>query len=247
MSNASSDGDRDGPRIRVGETDWPVRLVSHARARRYRLVFDGVRGELRLTLPCRASAARALAWAGEQQLWIARQVGQAAGPVCVGPGVTLPLFGIPRRIDWSPTAPRALCLDGEALRVGGPAETVGRRIERWLKAEALALMERESRAIAAAAGLRVGRVGVGDPRSRWGSCTAGGDLRYSWRLVMVPDHVRRATVAHEVAHLRHMDHGPAFHALVAQLHDGDVAAARDWLRREGRGLHRYRFGEAVRI
>ena len=74
------------------------------------------------------------------------------------------------------------------------------------------------------------------------SCTATGDLRYSWRLVMAPDHVRRATVAHEVAHLRHMDHGRAFHVLVDELHDGDVAAARDWLRREGRGLHRYRFG-----
>ena len=82
---------------------------------------------------------------------------------------------------------------------------------------------------------------VGDPRSRWGSCTHDGDLRYSWRLVMAPNHVRRATVAHEVAHLRHMDHGAGFHALVDELHDGDVAAARGWLRREGRGLHRYRF------
>ena len=115
------------------------------------------------------------------------------------------------------------------------------QIERWLKAEALELMERESREIATIAGLAVGRVAVGDPRSRWGSCTHDGDLRYSWRLVMAPDHVRRATVAHEVAHLRHMDHGAAFHALVDELHDGDVAAARGWLRREGRALHRYRF------
>jgi predicted metal-dependent hydrolase len=60
-------------------------------------------------------------------------------------------------------------------------------------------------------------------------------------LIMAPDHVRRATVAHEVAHLRHMDHSPAFHALVDELHDGDVAAARHWLRAHGRDLHRYRF------
>ena len=98
------------------------------------------------------------------------------------------------------------------------------------------------REIAAHAGLRVGRIGIGDPRSRWGSCTHDGDLRYSWRLILAPDHVRRATVAHEVAHLRHMDHGADFHALVDELHDGDVGAARAWLRREGRGLHRYRFG-----
>ncbi|WP_411340142.1 M48 family metallopeptidase [Sphingopyxis sp. J-6] len=241
MSNASSDFRAEGPHILVGDEAWPVRLVHHAQSRRYRLVFDAPRGELRLTLPRRANAARALKWASEQQDWLAEQVGKAALPVLVGPGAAVPVFGALRRIDWSAAAPRAVRLDDEALTLGGPRETVGRRVERWLRAEALALMERESRAIAARAGLVVGRVGVGDPRSRWGSCTATGDLRYSWRLVMAPAHVRRATVAHEVAHLRHMDHGSDFHALVDELHDGDVAAARGWLRREGRGLHRYRF------
>src|SRR3546814_18367538 len=95
-------------------------------------------------------------------------------------------------------------------------------------------MERESREIATIAGLAVGRVAVGDPRSRWGSCTHDGDLRYSWRLVMAPDHVRLATVTHEVAHLRNIDHGPAFHAPVDALHNHDVAAARGWLRRARR-------------
>lgn len=241
MSNVSFDPDAEGLHIWVAGTAWPVRLVHHARSRRYRLVFDGARGELRLTLPRRANAAKALQWAGEQQDWLAQQVGKTATPVLVGPGATVPVFGVDRLIVWTPTAPRAVRLDGSTLHVGGPADTVARRVERWLKAEALALMEGESRSIAAAAGLRVGRVGVGDPRSRWGSCTHDGDLRYSWRLVMAPDHVRRATVAHEVAHLRHMDHGAAFHALVDALHDGDVGTARAWLRREGRGLHRYRF------
>lgn len=243
MWNASSDRSAEAPpQIWIGGDAWPVRLVHHARARRYRLVFDAARAELRLTLPRRGSSAKALAWASEQQDWLAEQVGKAAAPVRVGPGTLLPVFGVERRIGWDPAHPRAVRLESDALLLGGPAESAARRVERWLRAEALVLMERESRALAAAAGLTVGRVGIGDPRSRWGSCTHDGDLRYSWRLVMAPDHVRRATVAHEVAHLRHMDHSPAFHALVAELHDGDVAAARSWLRREGRGLHRYRFG-----
>ena len=241
LSNVSSDFAPEGPHIWVGDAAWPVRVVRHTQSRRYRLVFDGARGELRLTVPRRTNERAALKWASEQQAWLVEQVGKAALPVIVGPGAAVPFLGIERRIDWAPTAPRAIRLDGENLRVGGPVETVGRRIERWLKGHALDLMERESREIAGAAGLSVGRVGVGDPRSRWGSCTHDGDLRYSWRLVMAPDHVRRATVAHEVAHLRHMDHGPAFHALVDELHDGDVGAARGWLRREGRSLHRYRF------
>lgn len=241
MSNAWFNPHGDEPHIRIGDDPWPVRIVHHARSRRYRLVVDAARGQLRLTVPLRANVRAALKWAGEQQAWLAEQVGKAALPVVVGPGVTIPFLGTHRRIDWVAGAPRTVTLDPQALRVGGPAETLGRRIERWLKAEALDLLERESRDIAARAGLTVGRIGVGDPRSRWGSCTHDGDLRYSWRLIMAPDHVRRATVAHEVAHLRHMDHGPDFHALVDRLHDGDVAAARGWLRREGRGLHRYRF------
>ena len=243
MSNASSDFAPEGPHIWVGDEAWPVRVVRHAQSRRYRLVFDGARGELRLTVPRRTNERAALKWAGEQQLWLAEQVGKAALPVVVGPGASVPFIGIDHHIDWTLTAPRAIRIDDEILRVGGPAETVGRRIERWLKGQALELMERESREIAAAAGLTVGRVGVGDPRSRWGSCTHDGDLRYSWRLIMAPGYVRRATVAHEVAHLRHMDHGAEFHALVDELHDGDVAMARSWLRREGRSLHRYRFGD----
>lgn len=230
------------PLIFVGDDAWPVRLVHHARSRRYRLVFDAARAELRLTLPRRGSATKALRWASEQQEWLAEQVGKAVVPVDIGSGSTVPLFGIDRRIEWNAALPRAVRLEGDALVLGGPADSVGRRVERWLKAQALDLMAAESREIATRAGLSVGRVGIGDPRSRWGSCTATGDLRYSWRLVMAPDHVRRATVAHEVAHLRHMDHGRAFHALVDELHDGDVAAARAWLRREGRALHRYRFG-----
>ena len=241
LSNASFDPSTDRPHIRVGDEAWPVRVVRHAQSRRYRLVFDGARGELRLTVPYRASERAALKWANEQQAWLAEQAGKAVVPIMVGPSSVLPFRGIERHIDWAPAAPRAIRMEDDRLHVGGPVETLGRRLERWLKAQALELMERESREIAAVAGLAVGRVGVGDPRSRWGSCTHDGDLRYSWRLVMAPNHVRRATVAHEVAHLRHMDHGAGFHALVDELHDGDVAAARGWLRREGRMLHRYRF------
>ncbi|MFZ5726860.1 MAG: metal-dependent hydrolase, partial [Pseudomonadota bacterium] len=127
-----------------------MRVVRHAQSRRYRLVFDGARGELRLTVPRRASERAAIQWAAGQQAWLAEQIGKAARPVLVGPGATIPFRGIDRRIDWAPGAPRAVRLGGDALAVGGPIESVGRRIERWLKAEALALMEGESRAIAAA-------------------------------------------------------------------------------------------------
>ena len=127
--------------------------------------------------------------------------------------------------------------DGRIV-VGGPADRVEARLLRWLKAEALRLLEAETRDYAARAGVVVPRVGVGDPVSRWGSCAWSGGIRYSWRLILAPDFVRRATAAHEVAHRVHMNHGPAFHALVADILGDDPAPARAWLKRHGAGLHR---------
>ena len=80
----------------------------------------------------------------------------------------------------------------------------------------------------------VGRLEIAfeQAREQRGQC-----IRINWRLVQAPDHVRRSVVAHEVAHLVHFDHSPAFRALLAGLFEGDLEAADQWLRREGRGLY----------
>jgi predicted metal-dependent hydrolase len=74
-------------------------------------------------------------------------------------------------------------------------------------------------------------------RRRWGSCAPDGAIRINWRLIMAPDFVRRSVVAHEVAHLVHFDHSPRFHALLAELYEGDIDTANRWLKREGRTLY----------
>ena len=121
-------------------------------------------------------------------------------------------------------------LEEDRIIVSGPEEAFAGRLLRWLKAEAKSILDQESREIALRAGVEIARVGVGDARTRWGSCSSEGSLRYSWRLILMPDTVRRYVVAHEVAHRRHMDHGPQFHALEAELFDGSVAEAKRLLR-----------------
>jgi len=88
-----------------------------------------------------------------------------------------------------------------------------------------------------AAGVTVTKVSVADPKARWGSCASTGAIRYSWRLILAPEWVRRATVAHEVAHRVHMNHGAEFHALVRQLDENDPARSSAWLRANGAALH----------
>ncbi len=78
---------------------------------------------------------------------------------------------------------------------------------------------------------------IKDTRSRWGSCAPDGTLSFSWRLVMAPPFVQAYVAAHEAAHLRHLNHGPAFWALVEGLCPGWRLAS-DWLRDDGPRLLR---------
>ncbi|ANI77875.1 MULTISPECIES: M48 family metallopeptidase [Sphingobium] len=217
----------------------PVRVRRSARAKAYRLSLDRARGELRLSLPTKANLHRALGWAQGHEGWVRTQMAAQPALVMFGDGAIFPLEGREVRICWTQGAPRSVRLAEDRLILGGVAESVGPRVLRWLKARARAVLEMESHAMARDHGLVVASVGIGDPRSRWASCASNGAIRYSWRLILCPPHVRRATVAHELAHLLHMDHSPAFHAAHARILGEDPRPARAWLREHGGALHRY--------
>jgi predicted metal-dependent hydrolase len=219
-----------------------VRVKRHHAARRLRLRWDATVGELRLTLPPRHRLSSARTWVGEQSAWIARQRSvHPGGRVAVGPGIVLPVNGDDIEVRWSVTASRVPRLDNGTLLIGGPAERVAPRIARWLATQALADYSARTTKLAGDAGLSFSKIAVGDARRRWGSCSSAGVLRFSWRLMMAPPFVRQALVAHEVAHLAHLDHSQRFRDLEQQLGGGDVAASRLWLRREGSALHRFDF------
>lgn len=222
----------------------PLELRVNGRARRLRLRVDSRTGGLILTVPAGISKRRALAWAATHEEWAGRAVRSLPDRAGIGPAGVVPLFGRAHLVDWDPSRPRRIVRDGDRLVAGGPIEGLERRLLLWLRREALALLAVETQEFAAMLGRRVDRVSVGDPRSRWGSCSSSGAIRYSWRLILAPDFVRRATVAHEVAHLEHMDHGARFHALVERLLGEDPRPARLWLRNEGAALHR--IGGALR-
>lgn len=216
----------------------PLTLRVSRRARRMTLRIDRRGAGLTLTIPWGASRRRALAWAADQEAWARQSLAKVPKRTALTAGGEIRLFGRPHRIAWEAERSRRIVRDGDVIRCGGPAEGLDARLLRWVKRHAHDLLECETREYAAMLGVPAGRVSIGDPRSRWGSCSARGDIRYSWRLILAPDAVRRATVAHEVAHLVHMHHGPDFHALVARLYGREPVEERAWLRREGTGLHR---------
>jgi predicted metal-dependent hydrolase len=204
-----------------------------------RLVVDPRDGAVKLTLPARANLATAVRWAESKRDWIEAVIAALPAPVPLADGMIVPFEDGAFRLCWQAGAPRRVTIEGDSIVVGGPEELAVQRVMRWLRAEALATLTAETAHYVALAGVTPARVGIGDAKTRWGSCTATGDIRYNWRLILAPAEVRRATVAHEVGHRLHMDHSPAFHAAVARLFGRDPKAERAWLRAHGARLHAF--------
>nr|WP_299322131.1 SprT family zinc-dependent metalloprotease [Parasphingopyxis sp.] len=209
----------------------------YPRARSFRLRVDPRDGRVLLSMPQRGSMAKARRWAESQRDWIEERLAQLPRPRPIEANARLPYRGRDVHVDWSHDYPRKPVLDEDRLQLGGSQEAITRRTLNWLKDEARRILTEETNLYAKRAGVDVARISIGDPRSRWGSCASSGNIRYSWRLVMAPEAVLSATVAHEVAHRVHMDHSPQFHALVAELFGRDPAPERAWLRDHGTALY----------
>ncbi len=210
--------------------------VKRAAVRRMNLRLDMRGRAVRLTLPRFVPLGPALKWVEEKRDWVEAQLEKLPSPAPIVPGMMVPLGDELLSLDWAEAYSRRVVRHDDALRVGGPIEALPGRLTRWLKRQAVDQLEAESRAMAAQHGLPLTTVGVGDPASRWGSCSSTGAIRYSWRLILAPDFVLKATVAHELAHLKHMDHSPRFHGFMAELLGDDPKPARDWLKANGARL-----------
>ncbi len=148
-----------------------IEVVRHARARCMRLAVDPRDGRIRLTLPPRASLKKGLAWAEAQSGWIAAQQARLPEMRPLAPGAYFPFAGREIEIVSAPSASRTPKLEDDRLICGGPREGLERRVERWLRAEALRVLSAETAEYAARAGVIVTRV------SRRGSAWPLGKLR----------------------------------------------------------------------
>jgi len=216
----------------------PIEIRPIRGARRLRLRFDEASGTLKLTCPWRTSRRAALAWALDQRHWIDAQLARAMPAEPFADGAAIPIEGMDVRILWTEGGARTPKLVNGELRCGGPAEGLARRVESFLKRLAIETMSREVAEFAVLAGVTARSVSVGDAGTRWGSCSSQGRIRLSWRLILTPAAARRYVVAHEVAHLKHLNHGAEFKALEARLFGPGIAEAKALLRDVGPRLRR---------
>jgi len=217
--------------IRALGLGMPVAIRVSPRARRLALRVDAAARGIELVLPRRVPNDVAIGFVARRRGWIAARVAAMPPPTRLADGATVPVFGVPHRIRRVAEAQAApVTIDGGEIRVRGDPAHLPRRVVDHLKALARRDFAARARALAARLGRSVTRVGVRDPKSRWGSCSSKGALSFSWRLVLAPEPVIDYVVAHEVAHLVEMNHGPRFWRVVAGLCP-DSAGPRAWLKR----------------
>lgn len=232
----------DGDRVEIAGA--VIRLKVHPRARRISLRLDRARREVVATAPGPRRLSEALDFAHSRIDWISARLAELPEAFTLTPGARLSLLGRPVRLEQGRGRPRLeiSAEEGEArLLAPGEGEAFGRAVLRGLKRYALEQMTQLTAPHVAAFGAEPPRISLTDTRSRWGSCKPAygrepAVIRYSWRLVLAPLSVADYVAAHEAAHLRELNHGPAFWRLVAER-VGDPAPQRAWLRSHGASLH----------
>ena len=233
--------DHRDPSVDVAGRTLPIAIRRNGQSKRLtmRLAPDG--SELRITMPVWGRTMDALEFAKARLAWIEKQLAKVPQPLSLGDGAIVPFRDDGLTIKWQEGGARKVRQEDDRLVVGGPRDRLAARVQRWLEGEATCLLREDLTFYCERAGLDVPDLRLSRAQRRWGSCTgerkSGRCIRVNWRLVMAPNHVRRSVVAHEVTHLVHFDHSPAFHRLLGMVFDGEISAADSWLKREGRSLY----------
>lgn len=210
--------------------------------RRLALRIDPVARAVVLSVPPRTSRATLQDMVVSHAGWIEARLAALPPAMPFVEGGVIRLRGRPVRLARRPGrgVPRLLAAGADAVAVlevpaSGP-ERFAPRVLAALKALA------HADAVACAAGLMAqlqrqpGTVTIRDARSRWGSCTSRGDIMLNWRLIGAPSEVLHYVMAHELAHLKELNHSARFWAEVRRLMP-DYQSPREWLAREGASLH----------
>ncbi|MGD0144817.1 MAG: SprT family zinc-dependent metalloprotease, partial [Rhizomicrobium sp.] len=200
--------------LRIEGKPVTITIKLNRRARRLIVKVHPSTGEVTVVAPSQRALNHALEFARSESNWIARRLAEVPAPVAFGPGARIPFRGEEHIVEAADAGPAPVWIDdGEGrriIRVSGRSEHAARRLLDYLKREARKTLIARTGELAQRIGLTPKRITVRDTESRWGSCSADRALSFSWRLILAPDFVLNYVVAHEVAHMRHLNHGVRF-------------------------------------
>ncbi len=228
-----------GPQIlNIAGEAVPVTIRINPRAKRHLIKIEPSNRSVVVVTPYRSSVESALEFAAEHKDWIAAEVAAVPKGKPFKPGCIIPLLGENHKIVHQPHARRGVWVEDGKINVSGAFGHVERRVKDFLKTVAREELATCAYEYARQARVKIERLCVRDTTTRWGSCSCSGTLSFSWRLVLAPYWVLDYVTAHEVAHLRHLDHSDRFWSVVDKLvphaEDGE-----EWLEDNGALLYAY--------
>lgn len=246
MSKAPAKAQSSFNREKLSVLGAPVEVRRHAGARRLTLRVSRTRRAVIVTLPLQCDLGEAGSFLNRNIDWVRARLDSLPQAVEYTDGAFMPFRGETHCLVFTGLRPASgagvVCrFKGKQfpeLRVAGDIAHAPRRLSDWLAAQAKADLTARVAFHAGVLNVKAKRIDVRDQASRWGSCSTTKVLSFSWRLVMAPPTILDYVAAHEVAHLREMNHGRRFWALVRHTYP-DLDEAKHWLRIYGLDLHRY--------
>lgn len=217
----------------------PVKLIVNPRARHVSVRIDPTRREAIATAPSKRYLKHAERFAAERAGWIAQELSRLPKGVQLTPGARVTLRGVEHELAYEHgrTAPRIEMVCPPRLVAPAPDIALFEgRLLRFFKEEARRDLIDRVATHAVTLDVRPARLQVKELRSRWGSCSVDGVLSFSWRLILAPPFVLDYLAAHEVAHLKEMNHSRRFWAHVRRCMP-EYERGRAWLHQHGAALH----------
>lgn len=220
-----------------------VRIVENPRTSRLtlRLVPASKTGEsLKVTVPPGTPDLEVDEFLQRNRAWAAARISRLPEVQKIEEGAVIPFRGIPHKIIHSGNKRGVVNIGmeefGPVIRVHGNKDFITRRVADFLRRQAKQDLSRAVKTYSEALGVKANSITIRDTTSRWGSCSSSGALNFSWRIILAPPEVLNYLAAHEVAHLREMNHSDRFWALVEDICP-DMKAQKAWLRNHGSKLH----------
>ena len=176
----------------------------------------------------------------KHRAWAAARLSRLPDVTRIAEGAVIPLRGLPHKIVHSGKARGVVNVgmeeNGPVIRVHGDKAFLARKVADFLKRQARQDLTKAVARHSKSLGVKAKSITLRDTTSRWGSCSSSGALNFSWRIILAPPEVLDYLAAHEVAHLREMNHSDRFWAHVEAICQ-DMESHKAWLRSHGAKLH----------
>ncbi len=96
-------------------------------------------------------------------------------------------------------------------------ELIKKKLIKWYQLQALEKLKKDCVHFAAILGVFPASIRIRNYRSRWGACSSKGELIFNWQIITFPEHLFKYVVAHELCHIKEMNHSPKFYDLLKGL------------------------------